>query len=136
MAASFSYGRGSAGQGSQGGSRCQYCKRMRHHSEKCYDKFGKPQWTNTTTTEASPVPDTTTSTTDQTVTISQADYTRFLQLQATDSSTTAAHASHSGTSSALIASKDNSWIIDSEASSQMSSTSNIFTRLTLHTSPL
>ena len=62
---------------------------------------------------------------DQTITISKIDYERFLQLHATD---TASHASTSGTR-ALLASRDSSWIIDSEASSYMWGARDLFTRL-------
>ena len=59
------------------------------------------------------------------VTISQADYDRLLQLKVTDSTTTASHSSSTGTSIA----KNPFWIIDSDASSHMSGTKDLFTHL-------
>ena len=60
--------------------------------------------------------------------MSQADYEQLLQLKVTDSAATATRATSSSTS-AFLASKNPSWIIDSGASSHMSGTRNLFTRL-------
>ena len=60
--------------------------------------------------------------------ISQADYDQFLQMRATQSTVIASHATTSGTN-ALLASRNSDWIIDSGASSHMTGTQNLFTRL-------
>ena len=65
---------------------------------------------------------------DQIFTVCQADYEQLLQLKVTDSAATATQATSSDTS-ALLASRQPSWIIDSSASSHMSGTNSLFTSL-------
>ena len=101
-----------------------HCGRMGHRIDKCWDIIGRPQIVHVTT-ESYP---TTSTSEEQLVSISQADYERFLQLKVTDSAATASHATSSGTS-ALLASRDTPWIIDSGASSHMLGTKTFFTRL-------
>lgn len=63
------------------------------------------------------------------VTIPQADYEQLLQSQAIDSAAMSAHFSTPtpgiSTNTVMLASRDNSWIIDSDVSSHMSGTSTI-----------
>ena len=109
---------GGRGRGDIGGRpRCSYCGRLGHRVEKCWDIVGRPQIAHVTMESH-----TTASTSeDLTFTVSQADYERLQQLKVTDSTTMATQAISSGTST-LIASRDSSWIIDSDASSNMSGT--------------
>ena len=62
------------------------------------------------------------------MTIPQAEYDQFLQMQVTQSTTTVSHITISGTH-VLLASQDSDWIIDSGASSHMTGTRDLFTRL-------
>lgn len=38
-------GRGRTSRGGCGSRKCDYCRRSNHTSNKCWDKFGKPEWT-------------------------------------------------------------------------------------------
>ena len=77
------------------------------------------------TTETSP---STSSSVEPTVTVSQVDYKRLLQLQVTDSTATSSYGTSLGTS-VLLASRDPSWIIDLGAFFHMLGIKILFTRL-------
>ncbi|XP_039139827.1 uncharacterized protein LOC120277136 [Dioscorea cayenensis subsp. rotundata] len=118
--------RGRGGKGSSRGGRgagrgdsrnrfvCTFCRRPGHTEDRCWDKHGRPAMANASTEVVDPSP---TSSAEQFVTISQADFARFQQLQGTASHTTVSSSVSSG--NAFLASRDSSWIIDSGASSHM-----------------
>ncbi|XP_020255709.1 uncharacterized protein LOC109832716 [Asparagus officinalis] len=107
----------------RGSRQCGHYGRTNHISEKCWEKFGRPQWAQVADAEStrSPISTTTSSkpaATIPTVQISQSDYERLRQLELSQNSHSATHASSSGMD-AYIASPHEPWVLDSEASSHM-----------------
>ena len=120
-------GRGRPGRGRDGQlyPPCEHCQKYGHRSDRCWQKFGKPdQVAHSTTTEADPT------TLSPNMIISRSEYDRLMKSQATVGSTPSSHlASASNPGTALLASSPASWIIDSGASAHMSGTPSLFSRL-------
>ena len=129
---SHSFGRG-GGQGWTDGrvrTPCEHCGHTNHRSDRCWEKFGKSHWTQIST-EVQGTSSTTFTVSASPVTLSQEEYAQFLQFRETQSSAAmASHATASTSStSGLFASRDSSWIIDSETSSHMTGSCDLYSRL-------
>ena len=121
--------RGTCGHGCGRDSRkCDHCGRSNHTSDKCWDKFRRPPLTHIASSELSTLDSPSTGSSFQIVTIPPAEYDQFLQMRATQFIATASHVTTSGTH-ALLAFRDNDWIIHSGASSHMTGTRDLFTCL-------
>ncbi|XP_020266951.1 uncharacterized protein LOC109842493 [Asparagus officinalis] len=112
------HGRDSEGGcGSFGGRPCEsdkrsrqygHCGRTNHISEKCWEKFGRPQWAQ----------------------ISQADYERLRQLELSQNIHSATYA-YSSSMDAYIDSSHKPWVLDSGASAHMTGIKDHFVSLHL-----
>ncbi|XP_020261846.1 uncharacterized protein LOC109837879 [Asparagus officinalis] len=119
---------GRQGDSDRGSHQCGHCGRTNHISEKCWEKFGRPQWAQVADAESTRLPISTTISSDPativpTIQISQADYERLRQLELSQNNHSATHASSSGMD-AYIASPHEPWVLDSGASSHMTGPSN------------
>ncbi|XP_020260332.1 uncharacterized protein LOC109836748 isoform X2 [Asparagus officinalis] len=94
---------GRQGESDKGSRQCGHYGRINHISEKCWEKFGRPQWAQVADTEStnSSISATTSdgpAVTAPTVQISQADYERLRQLELSQNIHSTTHASSSGPS--------------------------------------
>ncbi|XP_020258205.1 uncharacterized protein LOC109834580 [Asparagus officinalis] len=126
---------GRQGESDKDSRQCGHCGRTNHISEKCWEKFGCPQWAQVADTESTNSSISTTTSggpavTAPTVQISQADYERLRQLELSQNIHSATHASSSGMD-AYIASSHKPWVLDSEASSHMTGIKDHFVSLHL-----
>ncbi|XP_078445042.1 uncharacterized protein LOC144714219 [Wolffia australiana] len=105
-----------------------HCQKFGHRSDKCWQKFGKPDQVSHSST-------TTSASASNLLTISREELAHMLATRApTDtSSTSGSHTSHLASTStsgtALLASSSGPWIIDSGASAHMSGTSSLLSQI-------
>ena len=140
MAATRGCGRSSSRDSGQGGGRrrtngrgctpCEHCGCTNHKSNRCWKKFRKLDWAQVST-EVQSTPAVVPTTSASPMTLSLDEYVQFLQFRESQSST--AMASHAIVStsgiSGLFTFRDSSWIIDSGASSHMTGSRDLYSRI-------